>query len=165
MKTDNPKFEALLQKLRKQTITGVAAGGDTGAITMIDLGESFSIFIHCAWRLSRYDKVLGTWNDALNQADDEEEEEDIETAEEKTSAIKKIEGLAIESIEVGDFYDLKIMLGKAYRLDVFCDLYSRDELSDYDENWSFSDIDQNLCYVLTENFKLIETKYNTEVPI
>ena len=43
--------------------------------------------------------------------------------------------------------------------------YSNDEVSDYDENWSVSDINNNVCFVVTENYKLIETKYNTEVPL
>jgi len=128
---------------------------------VLDFGESHSLFIHCAWRLSRYDKVLTTWNDAV-VADEEEEEDELEA---EAPVIKKIEGLTLEDIEIGDFFDLKISLGKAYRLDVFCDLYSNDDVSDFDENWSVSDVADNVCFVITENYKLIETKYNTEVPL
>jgi hypothetical protein len=163
MKIDNPKFISILNSLKKKTITTVTAGNDNEGIVVLDFGDSHSLFIHCAWRLSRYDKVLTTWNDAVMGGADEEDEEGEET--EFVSAIKKIEGLTLEDIEVGDFYDLKITLGKAYRLDVFCDLYSNDEVSDFDENWSVSDINNNVCFVVTENYKLIETKYNTEVPL
>ena len=161
MKIDNPKFISILNSLKKKTITAVTAGSDNEGIVVLDFGESHSLFIHCAWRLSRYDKVLTTWNDAV-VADEEEEEDELEA---EAPVIKKIEGLTLEDIEIGDFYDLKITLGKAYRLDVFCDLYSNDEVSDFDENWSVSDVADNVCFVITENYKLIETKYNTEVPL
>jgi hypothetical protein len=161
MKIDNPKFISILNSLKKKVITTVTAGADNEGIVVLDFGETNSLFIHSAWRLSRYDKVLTTWNDTVAGADEDEEEEENEVV----SAIKKIEGLTLEDIEVGDFYDLKITLGKAYRLDVFCDLYSNDEVSDFDENWSVSDINNNVCFVVTENYKLIETKYNTEVPL
>ena len=161
MKIDNPKFISILNSLKKKTITAVTAGSDNEGIVVLDFGESHSLFIHCAWRLSRYDKVLTTWNDAV-VADEEEEEDELEAG---APVIKKIEGLTLEDIEIGDFYDLKITLGKAYRLDVFCDLYSNDEVSDFDENWSVSDVADNVCFVVTENYKLIETKYNTEVPL
>jgi hypothetical protein len=161
MKIDNPKFISILNSLKKKTITAVTAGSDNEGIVVLDFGESHSLFIHCAWRLSRYDKVLTTWNDAV-VADEEEEEDELEA---EAPVIKKIEGLTLEDIEIGDFYDLKITLGKAYRLDVFCDLYSNDEVSDFDENWSVSDVADNVCFVVTENYKLIETKYNTEVPL
>jgi hypothetical protein len=161
MKIDNPKFISILNSLKKKTITAVTAGSDNEGIVVLDFGESHSLFIHCAWRLSRYDKVLTTWNDAV-VADEEEEEDGLEA---EAPVIKKIEGLTLEDIEIGDFYDLKITLGKAYRLDVFCDLYSNDEVSDFDENWSVSDVADNVCFVVTENYKLIETKYNTEVPL
>jgi hypothetical protein len=161
MKIDNPKFISILNSLKKKTITAVTAGSDNEGIVVLDFGESHSLFIHCAWRLSRYDKVLTTWNDAV-VADEEEEEDELEA---EAPVIKKIEGLTLEDIEIGDFFDLKITLGKAYRLDVFCDLYSNDEVSDFDENWSVSDVADNVCFVITENYKLIETKYNTEVPL
>jgi hypothetical protein len=161
MKIDNPKFISILNSLKKKTITAVTAGSDNEGIVVLDFGESHSLFIHCAWRLSRYDKVLTTWNDAV-VADEEEEEDGLEA---EVPVIKKIEGLTLEDIEIGDFFDLKITLGKAYRLDVFCDLYSNDEVSDFDENWSVSDVADNVCFVVTENYKLIETKYNTEVPL
>jgi hypothetical protein len=161
MKIDNPKFISILNSLKKKTITAVTAGSDNEGIVVLDFGESHSLFIHCAWRLSRYDKVLTTWNDAV-VADEEEEEDELEA---EAPVIKKIEGLTLEDIEIGDFFDLKITLGKAYRLDVFCDLYSNDEVSDFDENWSVSDVADNVCFVVTENYKLIETKYNTEVPL
>jgi hypothetical protein len=161
MKIDNPKFISILNSLKKKTITAVTAGSDNEGIVVLDFGESHSLFIHCAWRLSRYDKVLTTWNDAV-VADEEEEEDELEAG---APVIKKIEGLTLEDIEIGDFFDLKITLGKAYRLDVFCDLYSNDEVSDFDENWSVSDVADNVCFVVTENYKLIETKYNTEVPL
>jgi hypothetical protein len=161
MKIDNPKFISILNSLKKKTITAVTAGSDNEGIVVLDFGESHSLFIHCAWRLSRYDKVLTTWNDAV-VADEEEEEDELEA---EAPVIKKIEGLTLEDIEIGDFYDLKITLGKAYRIDVFCDLYSNDEVSDFDENWSVSDVADNVCFVVTENYKLIETKYNTEVPL
>lgn len=161
MKIDNPKFISILNSLKKKTITTVTSGSDNEGIVVLDFGESHSLFIHCAWRLSRYDKVLTTWNDAV-VADEEEEEDGLEA---EVPVIKKIEGLTLEDIEIGDFFDLKITLGKAYRLDVFCDLYSNDEVSDFDENWSVSDVADNVCFVVTENYKLIETKYNTEVPL
>ena len=161
MKIDNPKFISILNSLKKKTITAVTAGSDNEGIVVLDFGESHSLFIHCAWRLSRYDKVLTTWNDAV-VADEEEEEDELEA---EAPVIKKIEGLTLEDIEIGDFFDLKITLGKAYRLDVFCDLYSNDDVSDFDENWSVSDVADNVCFVITENYKLIETKYNTEVPL
>ena len=161
MKIDNPKFISILNSLKKKTITAVTAGSDNEGIVVLDFGESHSLFIHCAWRLSRYDKVLTTWNDAV-VAGEEEEEDELEA---EAPVIKKIEGLTLEDIEIGDFFDLKITLGKAYRLDVFCDLYSNDEVSDFDENWSVSDVADNVCFVVTENYKLIETKYNTEVPL
>jgi hypothetical protein len=161
MKIDNPKFISILNSLKKKTITAVTAGSDNEGIVVLDFGESHSLFIHCAWRLSRYDKVLTTWNDAV-VADEEEEEDELEA---EAPVIKKIEGLTLEDIEIGDFFDLKITLGKAYRLDVFCDLYSNDDVSDFDENWSVSDVADNVCFVVTENYKLIETKYNTEVPL
>ena len=161
MKIDNPKFISILNSLKKKTITAVTAGSDNEGIVVLDFGESHSLFIHCAWRLSRYDKVLTTWNDAV-VADEEDEEDELEAG---APVIKKIEGLTLEDIEIGDFFDLKITLGKAYRLDVFCDLYSNDEVSDFDENWSVSDVADNVCFVVTENYKLIETKYNTEVPL
>lgn len=161
MKIDNPKFISILNSLKKKTITAVTAGSDNEGIVVLDFGESHSLFIHCAWRLSRYDKVLTTWNDAV-VVDEEEEEDELEA---EAPVIKKIEGLTLEDIEIGDFFDLKITLGKAYRLDVFCDLYSNDDVSDFDENWSVSDVADNVCFVVTENYKLIETKYNTEVPL
>lgn len=161
MKIDNPKFISILNSLKKKTITAVTAGSDNEGIVVLDFGESHSLFIHCAWRLSRYDKVLTTWNDAV-VADEEEEEDELDA---EAPVIKKIEGLTLEDIEIGDFFDLKITLGKAYRLDVFCDLYSNDDVSDFDENWSVSDVADNVCFVVTENYKLIETKYNTEVPL
>jgi hypothetical protein len=161
MKIDNPKFISILNSLKKKTITAVTAGSDNEGSVVLDFGESHSLFIHCAWRLSRYDKVLTTWNDAV-VADEEDEEDELEAG---APVIKKIEGLTLEDIEIGDFFDLKITLGKAYRLDVFCDLYSNDEVSDFDENWSVSDVADNVCFVVTENYKLIETKYNTEVPL
>lgn len=161
MKIDNPKFISILNSLKKKAITAVTAGSDNEGIVVLDFGESHSLFIHCAWRLSRYDKVLTTWNDAV-VADEEEEEDELEA---EAPVIKKIEGLTLEDIEIGDFFDLKITLGKAYRLDVFCDLYSNDDVSDFDENWSVSDVADNVCFVVTENYKLIETKYNTEVPL
>lgn len=161
MKIDNPKFISILNSLKKKTITAVTAGSDNEGIVVLDFGESHSLFVHCAWRLSRYDKVLTTWNDAV-VADEEEEEDELEA---EAPVIKKIEGLTLEDIEIGDFFDLKITLGKAYRLDVFCDLYSNDDVSDFDENWSVSDVADNVCFVVTENYKLIETKYNTEVPL
>jgi hypothetical protein len=161
MKIENPKFISILNSLKKKTITAVTAGSDNEGIVVLDFGESHSLFIHCAWRLSRYDKVLTTWNDAV-VVDEEEEEVELEA---EAPVIKKIEGLTLEDIVIGDFYDLEITLGKAYRLDVFCDLYSNDEVSDFDENWSVSDVADNVCFVVTENYKLIETKYNTEVPL
>ena len=159
MEPINPKFKQIIADLSGKTITHVAAGTENGGVVALDFGESHTIFIHCAWRLLRYDKVLSTWNDAA--LPDEEDEDALE----QDLAIKKLEGISISTVEVGEFFDLKIMLGKAYRLDVFCDLFSHDEVSEYEENWSVSDINDNVCFVITEDFRLRETKYNTEQPL
>lgn len=162
MATDNPQFKQLIAAVEGKTITRVVAAEENGGVVGIDLGDSHTIFIHCAWRLSRYGKVLATWNDTVLEEQDEDDEDETPALDMENLPIKKLQGCLIKNMEVGDFFDLKITLGKEFRLDVFADLHAKETVSDYDENWSVCDIANNLCFVVTENYTLVETKYNTE---
>lgn len=162
MAAENPKFQQILQALNGKEITRIVAGEENGGVMGIDLGDNYTIFIHCAWRMSRYGKVLATWNDSVVEEQEEDDEDEAQAPDFENLPIKKLEGCIIKNIEVGDFFDLKITLGKEFRLDVFADLHSKETVSDFDENWSVCDINQNLCFVVTENYTLVETKYNTE---
>ncbi len=145
----NPEFEALLQSLVNTEVTNVDFGGEEDTSIVIDLGDNNSIFIHSAWRLAQNGKVVASWNDEVD-------EEDL------NPPINKLMSQKLESITVGDLFDLKLTFDKGHRLDVFCDLYTPDEITEFEENWSVADIKQNLCFVVTENFTLLKTKYNTQ---
>lgn len=147
MEQQNPKFTALLKSLEGKEIANVAAADENG-IMMFEFAGGKEMFIHCAWRLSQNGVVLGTWNDELDE-------------EELNPPVVRLEGVAVTGVEVNELFDLKITFDKDYRLDVFADLYTEEEITEYEENWSVCDVEGNVCFVVTENFALLETKYDS----
>lgn len=123
------ELEKYLNEIINSNVTYSRAGGGTGCVILIKLGEQdliYSMFINCAWRIEKGDAVITT------SADDT-------TAKTGPMAkgVRLLEGLKVLSVNMSNFYDLIIKFENDMCLNVFCDINSTNILL-ASQNWDLS---------------------------
>ena len=140
-KNNEAVLELLMQRVVGKKVLKINAGGGTGSIFCLELGNSllskqkngreltegdFSIMVYSSWRL----------DDLLNVKPIASWQEDSDIDGKMTSSLKDLLEDFIDGITVSPFYDLDVRFRSGRRLAVFCDLTSNQEM---DTNWFFRD--------------------------
>lgn len=138
-----------LEELQGGTIIKCSAGGGAGSIILMDVtsrsGVLYTLWIECCWRIENSNKVIAT------SADDIEPITGL-----IAKSAKKLEKLVIQSVALNSFYDLCIEFSEEFYLRLFC-IFSNE--NDCDVNWWLSIPSKNLCYEVTNLFKVEKGKY------
>ncbi len=141
----------ILNNLIDKSITQVSAGEPCGSIIILTIGtEEYTLFIDCAWRLSRGLNVLASWRDDNNPKNGN-----------LTKQIKALKGLEIKEISLSNLYDLKIIFYNGKTLDAFTDITNKGYPDEsIEENWTLGDIKNNVAYSINNKYKLVSSKYS-----
>lgn len=140
---ENIVCKILKGHLRGKKVTKVIAGGSNGSIIILRIGDDYSLFVYCAWRLEDGNKIITGW----------QEDYDAENGR-LTIGIKELKNNIIAKIDVSRFFDLKIHFKGGEILNVFCDLTPNVKSGDYDENWVLGDLKENKSYILKNRFNI-----------
>lgn len=156
---ENNSKETVLQFLMHNVIgkkvLKVNAGGSTGSIFCLELGDElritqekgrelvegdFSIMVYSSWRLDDTQKLkpITSW------------QEDSGLEGKMTLSLKDLLNDVIEDIVVSAFYDLNIKFKSGKRLAIFCDLTPNQRM---ETNWFFRD--HKKYYSIQNTFELI----------
>jgi len=154
-KSEETVLQLLMQGLVGKQILKVNAGGSTGSIFCLEIGETlkvklingrevtegdFSIMIYSSWRLDNFEMLqpITSW------------QEDSGLEGKMTSSLKDLLNDVIEKVSLTSFYDLDIQFRSGKRLAVFSDLTSNQEM---DTNWFFRDREK--YYSVNKFFELV----------
>jgi hypothetical protein len=124
---DHESVKSLLSNLIGKKVLKVNAGGSTGSVFSLDIGDrliseekngytfwegEFFVMVNCSWRLDnlRNNKPVTGW----------QENSDPHGA--MTVRLKTLLNDYIESISINSFFDLEVTFKSKMRLLVFCDL-------------------------------------------
>jgi hypothetical protein len=154
-KSKEAVLEFLMQNVIGKKVLKVNAGGTTGSVFCLELGDSlrikqerareftegdFSIMVYSSWRLDDLEKSkpITSW------------QEDSGLQGKMTLALKDLLNDVVESVSVSSFYDLDIRFKSRRRLAAFCDLTSNQEM---DTNWFFRDHEK--YYTVNNAFDIV----------
>lgn len=146
MKTELSEY---LINLTSSIVTKSTAGGGAGSIIKIEFNDEDSlqiIYIECAWRIEKKDKVIATSADDIKA---------VTGLIAQTARL--LEGKTVEFIEINPFYDLNIKFTDDLRLRVFCIFSYTHEC---DVNWQLWIPYRNLSFEITNQFRIKKGKYN-----
>lgn len=150
----NKNLKIALNNIVGQKVLKINLGENTGSIINLEFGEElkivkkgkyefwegeFSLMIYCAWRLSKLESVLTSWQES-NSIDG--------------VMVRGLDGLKLKrvlSVEISNFYDLFVRFEDDIELHVFTDLSANQNL---DTNWFFRDVSKN--YVINNYYQLEE---------
>jgi hypothetical protein len=154
-KNNEARLELLMHSIIGKKVLKVNAGGSTGSIFCVELGDSlqsgqengreltegdFSIMVYSSWRL----------DDLLNIKPITSWQENSDIDGKMTSSLKDLLEDFVDGITVSPFYDLDVRFRSGRRLAVFCDLTSDQEM---DTNWFFRD--HQKYYSVNNAFEII----------
>ncbi|HFA51383.1 MAG TPA: hypothetical protein ENJ95_20415 [Bacteroidetes bacterium] len=143
------ELKILFSRIIGKPLFRITSGGGSGSIVVFVIGQKDAVlFIKCAWRLELNDKVITSSNENSKALSG-----DI------PKNISKLIGLFIREVSIGEFYDLKLRFSEGWSMSIFCDITSQHIFEALDENWSLCFPDDNICYTLDKNFKIIKEKY------
>jgi len=155
---EKTRLTEILQGLIGKEILKVGAGGSTGSIFSLDIGEKlikeestdniffkgeWGLMVYCAWRLydTKNQKPITGWH------------EDSELNGAMTLGLKSLLKDVVENVSVSSTNDLEIYFKSGKKLDVFCDLTTH---IDAEANWflgthgKFYSINNSLSCIVEE---------------
>jgi hypothetical protein len=139
-----------LNDIIQSKVTYSRAGGGAGPIISMEVSnhDNFmhDLWIECDWRIEYENKVIAT------SADDIEPITGL-----IAKSVKMLEGKIVDSVKMSPFYDLRINFSDGFCLNIFC-IFSY--TYEFDTNWYLAIPEQNLCYKITNHFKIKKGSYN-----
>lgn len=132
-------------------VTYSVSGGDVGSIWLMELEDGNAVlYVSCAWRLSKGNKVIVTHLDDTT----------LKTGRVYT-LVRLLVGRTLLSVSLSGFYDLTLFFDEDYRVDVFCNgsfLWTDEEELDA-INWFYAREDQDIALEINNRFQVIWGKY------
>lgn len=152
MNIENLKRELL--KIKNLTVTKSLAGEPSGSIFYLTFGdEEYLIFVYCSWRLIQESKIITGWH----------ESNEVPFGP-LTKGINSLENDVIKEINLSKFYDLNIKFKSGKELQIFCDITPNLREGEYlDENWDFTNIKNNMTYIISKNQTIITQPYCNDI--
>ena len=143
-----------IHQLLKYSIGSVVSysrtGGGASSIWLIQLENSASLWINCAWRIEHENVVLATENDDATAVTGR-----------MAKSVKRLEGYKLLDYELSLQNDLTLFFEKNYCARIFANispLGEKDEMKSM-KNWEYCVADWDICVCATNHFHLISQKY------
>lgn len=147
-------MEDELKELINQRVVKSSAGGAAGSILVVEFEDTSYLFIWCAWRIEKGEKVIVTSSDTILPTETNSSPHGL--IGEKTPILKDRK---LVSINLTSQYDLEMLFDNDYKLRIFCDIgHSRD---DYTTNWELNSPTENSSIEITNHFeeKILEENF------
>lgn len=141
------EFKKIIDNIIGLEVPYCRAGGGAGSIISMKLSNEYVIWIECAWRIEKNDKVIATSADDI-----------LPITGLIAKSVKMLEGKIISSVKLTPLYDLCITFTDDLCLNIFC-IFSYN--CEYETNWYLAIPKQDLSYEITNCFQVKKGKYNS----